>query len=83
MEKARKRARRHRGWGTSLASLGGVAAAFVLLVNTSVPFAMACARIPGLRELTAAAAFSPSPSMEDRAGINFPSIIWNWEAFAR
>ena len=60
VEKARKRARRHRGWGTSLVSLGGVAAAFVLLVNTSVPFAMACARIPGLRELTAAVAFSPS-----------------------
>ena len=58
--KAQKRSRRHRGWGTSLASLGGVAAAFVLLVNTSVPFAMACARIPGLRELTAAVAFSPS-----------------------
>ena len=60
VERARKKARRRRGWGTSLASLGGVAAAFVLLVNTSVPFAMACARIPGLRELTAAVAFSPS-----------------------
>ena len=37
VEKARDRARRRRGWGASLASLGGVAAAFVLLVNTSVP----------------------------------------------
>ncbi len=60
VERARKRARRSRGWRTSLASLGGVAAAFVLMVNVSVPFAMACARIPGLRELTAAVAFSPS-----------------------
>ncbi len=59
-ERARKQARRHRGLGTSLASLGGIAAAFVLLVNTSVPFAMACARIPGLRELTAAVVFSDS-----------------------
>ena len=60
VEKARKKARRSRGWRTSLASLGGVAAAFVLMVNTSVPFAMACSKIPGLRELTAAVAFAPS-----------------------
>lgn len=60
VEKARKKARRHRGWETSLASLGGVAAAFVLMVNVSVPFAMACSKIPGLRELTAAVAFAPS-----------------------
>lgn len=60
VEKARKRARRRRGWETSLASLGGIAAAFVLMVNVSVPFAMACARVPGLRELTAAVAFAPS-----------------------
>ena len=60
VEKARKRARRSRGWRTSLASLGGVAAAFVLLVNTSVPFALACSKIPGLRELTASLVFSES-----------------------
>lgn len=60
VEKARKKARRHRGWETSLASLGGVAAAFVLMVNVSVPFAMACSKIPGLRELTAAVVFSDS-----------------------
>lgn len=58
--KAQKRSRRRRGWKTSLASLGGVAAAFVLMVNVSAPFAMACSRIPGLRELAAAVAFSPS-----------------------
>ena len=39
--KAQKRSRRRRGWKTSLASLGGVAAAFVLMVNVSAPFAMA------------------------------------------
>lgn len=60
VERARKRARRSRGWRTSLASLGGVAAAFVLLVNTSVPFALACSKIPGLRELTASLVFSES-----------------------
>lgn len=60
VEKARKKARRRRGWGTSLASLGGVAAAFVLMVNLSVPFALACARVPGLRELTASLVFSES-----------------------
>lgn len=60
VEKARRRARLRRGWETSLASLGGIAAAFVMMVNISVPFAMACSRIPGLRELTAAVAFAPS-----------------------
>ncbi len=59
-ERARKKARSRRGWRVSLASLGGIAAAFVLMVNLSIPFAMACARIPGLRELTAAVAFAPS-----------------------
>lgn len=60
VKKARRRALAHRGWRVSLASLGGVAAAFVLMVNLSMPFALACARIPGLRELTTAVAFSPS-----------------------
>lgn len=41
-------------------SLAGVCAAFVLLVNLSTPFALACGRIPALRSLTAAAALSPS-----------------------
>lgn len=60
VEKARKKARARRGWRFSLASLGGMAAAFVLMVNVSLPFALACARIPGLKELTAAVAFAPS-----------------------
>lgn len=60
VERARQKARRRRGWQTSLTSLGGVAAAFALMVNLSTPFALACARIPGLRELTAAVALSPS-----------------------
>ena len=60
VERAKKRAHRRRGWGTSLASLGGVAAAFVLAVNVSVPFALACSHIPGLRELTASLIVSES-----------------------
>ena len=36
--------------------------AFVALVNLSTPFAMACERIPILRELAAAVSFSPSLS---------------------
>ncbi len=35
---------------------------FILMVNMSTSFALACARIPLLRELTAAVAFSPSLS---------------------
>lgn len=60
VERARRKARKRSGWRASFASLGGVAAAFVLAVNLSVPFAMACSQIPGLRELTAAVAFSSS-----------------------
>ena len=62
--RALARARRHRvrrRLGVPAASLGGVAAAFVLLVNLStVPFALACGSVPVLRELAAAVAFSPS-----------------------
>ena len=63
VERARARARKKhlRRWlGIPAASLGGVAAAFVLLVNCSLPFAQACGRIPGLRDLAAAVALSPS-----------------------
>ena len=63
VERARSRARKRalRRWlGIPAASLGGVAAAFVLLVNCCVPFAQACGRIPGLRDLAAAVALSPS-----------------------
>lgn len=55
-----RRARRGKWLGIPLASLGGLASAFVLLVNCSLPFAMACGRVPGLRELAAAVALSPS-----------------------
>lgn len=61
--RARIRAHRHsrrRGWQASLASLGGAAAAFVLAVNLSAPFALACGRVPILKELAAAVATSPS-----------------------
>ena len=63
VDRARARARKKhlRRWlGIPAASLGGVAAAFVLLVNCSLPFAQACGRIPGLRDLAAAVALSPS-----------------------
>ena len=61
--KARRRAKRHlfhARWGAALASVGGVAAAFVLAVNLSLPFALACGRVPILKDLTSAVAFSPS-----------------------
>lgn len=63
VDRARARLRRRRvrrWWGIPAASLAGVAAAFVLLVNYSMPFAQACSAIPVLRELMAAVAFSPS-----------------------
>ncbi len=53
-------ARRGKLWGIPLASLGGAAAAFVLLVNFSLPFARACAAVPVLRDLASAVVFSPS-----------------------
>ncbi|MGN0995028.1 MAG: DUF4179 domain-containing protein, partial [Butyricicoccus sp.] len=56
-EKHRKRVRRVLA---PLASLAGAAAVFVLLVNSSVPFAMACNQVPGLRELTRVVAYDPS-----------------------
>ena len=63
VDRARARLRRRRAgrWcGIPAASLAGVAAAFVLLVNYSMPFAQACSTVPVLRELMAAVAFSPS-----------------------
>ena len=44
----------------SFGSLAGVCAAFMIAVNTMPTFAVACGRIPVLRELAAAVAFSPS-----------------------
>jgi len=55
-----RRSRTGRACGFSLASLAGVAAAFVLLVNLSLPFARACGGVPILKDLAAAAALSPS-----------------------
>lgn len=46
--------------GIPLASLGGIAAAFVLLINLSLPFALACSGNPLLAPLARAAALSPS-----------------------
>ncbi|NCB63052.1 MAG: DUF4179 domain-containing protein [Clostridia bacterium] len=54
----RKKTRAGKWFGIPVATLGGIATAFVLLVNTSIPFALACARVPFLKELTAAVAFS-------------------------
>ena len=61
--RARARARRRRLWRRISAPAGSVAAvfaAFVLLVNLSTPFALACGKVPVLKELAAAVAFSPS-----------------------
>lgn len=65
VERARKRAKRTaplRRLAAPAASLAAIAAAFVLLVNMSVPFALACSGVPIVRELAAAVAFSPSLS---------------------
>lgn len=47
---------------TPVLGMAACFAAFVLLVNLSVPFASACGRVPWLRELAKAVAFSPSLS---------------------
>ena len=63
--RARARAKRRRAgkrWGISLGSAAGVCAAFVLAVNALPTFALACGKIPVLRELAAAVAVSPSLS---------------------
>lgn len=58
-----KASRRRRRWiGLPAGSMALCAAAFVLLVNLSVPFARACGNVPLLRELAKAVAFSPSLS---------------------
>lgn len=64
-QRARQRAKHRRmgrGFGISLGSLAGICAAFILAVNTMPTFALACGRVPILRELAAAVAFSPSLS---------------------
>ena len=59
--RAKARAKRRR-FGVSLGGLAAAAAAFVIVVNTMPTVALACGRIPVLRELAAAVAFSPSLS---------------------
>jgi hypothetical protein len=61
--RARVRAGKHRVHRLIEAPLAGAAAVFalfVLLVNLSVPFALACGSVPVLKQLTAAVALSPS-----------------------
>lgn len=55
-----KRGKTLRFFGVPAASLAGAFAAFVLLVNTSLPFALACVNTPFLKELMAAVAVAPS-----------------------
>ena len=55
-----KKARRGRRFGAPLGSIAAACLAFVLLVNVSTPFARACGKVPVLKELAAAVAFSPS-----------------------
>ena len=58
-----RKSRRRRGvLAIPAASLAACFAAFVLLVNLSVPFARACGSVPLLRELARAVAWSPSLS---------------------
>ena len=53
-------------------SVAAVFAAFVLLVNLSTPFALACGKVPVLKELAAAVAFSPQP--QGRCGARFHPV---------
>ena len=65
VRRARRRAKRAklaRRFAAPIASLASAAACFVLLVNLSPAFALACSNVPIVRELTAAVAFSPSLS---------------------
>lgn len=54
--------KRRRAFLVPAAGLAACFTVFVLLVNLSVPFASACGRVPWLRELAKAVAFSPSLS---------------------
>ena len=65
VERASRRSaqrKRRRLFSLPLGSLAACFAAFVVLVNVSVPFAHACGSIPLLRELAKAVAWSPSLS---------------------
>lgn len=58
--KAKRRRLRLRRCLAPAGSIAAVFAAFVLAVNLWTPFALACARVPVLKELAAAVAFSPT-----------------------
>ena len=58
----RVRQQKKRRLGVSFGSVAAAAAGFVLAVNLLPTFALACGRVPVLRELAAAVAFSPSLS---------------------
>lgn len=65
VERASRRSaqrKRRRLFSLPLGSLAACFAAFVVLVNVSLPFAHACGSIPLLRELAKAVAWSPSLS---------------------
>ena len=49
-----------RFFGIPVASLAGILTAFVMVVNFSIPAALACMNVPVLRELMEAVAFSDS-----------------------
>ena len=59
LARAERREKRRR-WLKPLIGVTGTAAAFVLLVNSSVTFALAASRVPIVRELVEAVAFDPS-----------------------
>ena len=58
--KKQRTGRTLRLFGIPVASIGGALMAFVLLVNFSLPVAMACLNVPLLKELMEAVAFSES-----------------------
>lgn len=58
--RAKKAARIHRFFMIPASSVAAFLIIFIAIVNVSTTFASACGRIPILRELAAAAAFSPS-----------------------
>jgi hypothetical protein len=60
--RAQKSRKTRRTVTAAISSFAGIAAAFVLLVNISLPFAHACGKIPFLRELAQAVSLSPSLS---------------------
>lgn len=61
--KARTRRQKIRQYiGMPAAALSAVCVAFVLLVNVSMPFAMACSRVPFLKDLAKAVSFNSSLS---------------------